>query len=206
MMLDVSQRLIVIVGGGSVAARKVRGLIDAGATRIRIVAPEVCDDVPEVAQIVRERYRPEHLDGASLVFAATNDADLNAQVVRDAHVRNLLVCRADSSEDPNESSDFSTPARFTQGGVIVAVSAAGNPALAAVIRDGLRWRFDKRWAIMADAMQTLRPRILAARGLNGEQRAAIFRELVTDDALYLLARDGIDALTAWLIERHPELS
>jgi precorrin-2 dehydrogenase/sirohydrochlorin ferrochelatase len=204
MMLDVSRRLIVIIGGGAVAARKARGLIDAGASRVRAVAPQFADDFPDGIERLTELYRPDHLADAALVFAATNDASVNAQVVHDAHARNLLVNRADANDDDADS-DFSTPAKFTQGPVTVTVSAAGNPALAAVIRDGLRWRFDKRWAVMAEAMQTLRPRILAARELSGEQRSAIFRELASDDALYLVARDGVDALSAWVIQRHPEL-
>ena len=203
-MLDVSRRLIVIIGGGAVAARKARGLIEAGAMRVRAVAPEFAEDFPEGVERVRETYRSEHLANAGLVFVATNNREVNACVVRDAHARNVLVNRADSGEDEEES-DFSTPAKFTQGPVTVAVSAAGSPALAAVIRDGLRWRFDKRWAVMAEAMQTLRPRILAANNLSSEQRTTIFRELASDDALYLVARDGLDALVTWLNERHPEL-
>jgi precorrin-2 dehydrogenase/sirohydrochlorin ferrochelatase len=204
LMLDVSDRLIVIIGGGSVAARKATGLLEAGATRVQVVAPEPSPDLPEGVELIRDSYRPEHLDGASLVFAATDEPDVNAQVVRDAHARKLLVSRADATEE--DAGDFTTPAKFTQGPVIVAVSAGGNPALAATIRAGLAWRFDKRWAVMAEAMQQLRPQIMSNQNLTPAQRTAIFRNLAGEDALYLLARDGTDALLAWLVERHPEFA
>ncbi|MBA2707323.1 MAG: bifunctional precorrin-2 dehydrogenase/sirohydrochlorin ferrochelatase, partial [Gemmatimonadaceae bacterium] len=134
LMLDVSQRLIVIVGGGAVAVRKAAGLLDAGATRIRVVAPEISNDLARGIEHVKDNYRSDHLNGASLVFAATDHADVNAQVVRDAHARNLLVGRADAADgDLDALGDFATPAKFTQGPVTVAVSAGGNPALAAAI-------------------------------------------------------------------------
>ena len=203
LMLDVSSRLIVIIGGGSVASRKVRGLLEAGATRIRVVALKLSAELPEGIERINQPYSSGHLEGAGLVFAATDSAETNARIVSDAQARGLLVCRADAAGD---SGDFSTPAKFTQGPVIVSVSAAGNPALAATIRDGLKWRFDKRWAIMAEAMKTLRPRILSHKTLSPEQRKAIFHTLASEDALYVLARDGMEALGALLLERHPELS
>ena len=204
-MLDVSTRLIVIIGGGAVAARKAQGLLDAGATRVRIVACELSSGLPTTVELIRAAYHPDHLTGASLVFAATNNPDVNAQIVRDAHARSLLVCRADSDDD-DAPGDFATPAQLKRGQITVTVSASGNPALAAAVRNGMAQRWDNRWSDMAAAMQTLRPLVLAAPGLATPQRAEIFRTLATDDALAVLATDGFDALKRWLIERHPQLS
>src|SRR2546422_567656 len=125
MMLDVCDRLVVIVGGGKVAARKALGLIEAGAKRVRVVAPQVRADLPGGIERIDARYAPEHLDGAILVFAATDVPEVNAAVVRDARGRGLLVSRADMDE--SDPGDFITPARFQDGPVIVAISA-GSPA------------------------------------------------------------------------------
>ncbi len=76
-MLDVSARPIVIVGGGRVAARKARLLVDCGATRVRVVAPFFAAELPLGLELVEAHYQPEHLYGASLVFAATNDPKVN---------------------------------------------------------------------------------------------------------------------------------
>src|SRR5262245_42466510 len=99
-MLDVTDRLAVIVGGGGVAARKAAGLIEAGANRIRVVAPVFGPD-PFDRRIERitATYRAEHLDGAKLVFAATNDPAVNDAVVRDAQSKGVLVCRANADDD-----------------------------------------------------------------------------------------------------------
>src|SRR3954465_10166336 len=117
LMLDVAQRPIVIVGGGSVAARKAKGLIEAGAARIKIVAPKFCDAIPHGVERVNASYLTDHLTGAGLVFAATDNPDVNAAVVRDAHHLGLLVSRADSTDD--DAGDFATPAVLREGDLIV---------------------------------------------------------------------------------------
>ena len=200
MMLDVSCRLIVIVGGGAVAARKARGLLEAGATRIHCVAPSFCDEMPAGIECISEPYRPAHLDEAGLVFAATNRPDVNQTVVRDAHARGVLVNRADM--DDEEPGDFSTPAKLQRGAVSVSVSAA-SPALAALVRDGIGARFDPRWERMAEAMRDLRPSIRSAVS-DIQRRRQMFRELASEEALSILDLGGIDGLRQWLSNRHPE--
>ena len=123
LLLDVTDRLVVIIGGGVVASRKARGVLEAGATRVRMVAPSFADEVPEAVERVASRYEPAHLDGAGLVFAATDCAEVNDEVVRDARVRGLLVCRANSDDDL--PGDFVTPAKLTRGPVTIAVDSYG---------------------------------------------------------------------------------
>src|SRR5437879_11657828 len=107
-MLDVTNRLVVIIGGGGVSARKAKGLLDAGATRVRVVSPTFHKDVPAAVERIAERYEARHLEGARLAFAATDSAETNDAVVADARRLGILVCRADVDE--GEPGDFSTPA------------------------------------------------------------------------------------------------
>lgn len=196
LMLDVSRRQIVIVGAGVVAARKAGGLIDAGATRLRVVAPEVTGAFVQYAAIefIRETYRPEHLANADLVFAATDKPAVNDAVVRDARERGIFVCRADS--DDQMPGDFITPAKFVNGPVMVTVSA-GSPALAALVRDAIEQSFDPRWSMLARAMETLRPEILAS-GRSIDQRRAMFRALASHEGIAILEKEGLDGLRAWI--------
>jgi precorrin-2 dehydrogenase/sirohydrochlorin ferrochelatase len=203
-MLDVSGRLVVIVGGGGVAVRKARGLLDAGATRVRMVAPSFREDAPTAVEKVTASYERRHLDGAGLVFAATDSPETNDQVVRDAREMGLLVNRADADEE--EPGDFTTPAVLRKGPVAVTVATAGAPALAAMIRDELAARFDPRWREMAEAMQTIRPALRGARFLAPDRRRAAFRDLATADALAAMNTGGAEALWRWLLERYPELA
>jgi siroheme synthase-like protein len=200
MMLDVTDRLVVIVGGGAVAARKARGLLEAGATRVRCVSPTFDPRVPDVVERVAEAYDARHLDGAGLVFAATDLAAVNDAVVRDARARGVLVNRADFDED--QPGDFAVPAKLREGPVVVGVATGGSPALAVLVRDGLRERWDPRWSRMAEMMLGLR-RSLIERLDNPQLRRDALRDLATDDALNVLDTGGAEAVIQWLLSRHP---
>ena len=200
LLLDVTDRLVVIVGGGAVAVRKAVGLLEAGATKVRCVSPTFDADLPATVERVAGAYEPRHLDGAGLVFACTDQSEVNDAVVRDARRRGVLVSRADS--DDETPGDFITPAKLRQGPVIVTVSA-GSPALAVLIRDGIAERWDARWSKMAEAMQVLRPLVLQAHGLDGRRRASLFRDLATAEAMNVLDDGGIDALKQWLARKYP---
>lgn len=200
-MLDLSGRSAVIVGGGAVAARKARGLLEAGAALVRCVAPAFAAELPGEVQRVAEAYESRHLDGAFLVFAATDDARVNSAVVRDARARNLLVNRADVEDE--EPGDFTVPASHWSGNVIVSVSA-GSPALSAMIRDRIAGGLDRRWEMLAGIMREMRPRIVSS-GLDIARRRQIFRDLASDAALQAVGDGGPEGLRRWLFDQYPEL-
>jgi precorrin-2 dehydrogenase/sirohydrochlorin ferrochelatase len=199
-MLDVTDRTAVIIGGGAVAARKARGLLEAGA-RVRCVSPVFSPDIPANVERVQEGYDPRHLEGAFIVFAATDNPQVNNAVASDARARKLLVSRADVDE--GVPGDFVVPASHRAGNVLMSVAAA-SPALSAMIRDKLAQKFDVRWQQLADLMTELRPAIIRS-GLEIERRRQIFRDLATDAALDAIGRHGPEGLRRWLIEKYPEL-
>jgi precorrin-2 dehydrogenase/sirohydrochlorin ferrochelatase len=201
ILLNLAGRRVVIVGGGKVAARKAAGLLDAGADDVTVIAPAFAGGFADSVRQVAATYAPEALDGASLVFAATDSADVNARVVRDARARNLFVCRADGDDDA--PGDFVTPAKFGDAHLLVAVSA-GSAALSTRVRDAIGKSLDPVWARMARAMATLRPWV-RGQDLPQERRAAVFRTLASDAALAVLAGGDVAALRAWAIAQHPEL-
>src|SRR5688572_6620877 len=205
ILLDVSERVVVIIGGGAVAARKARNLVSAGASRIRVVAPQFHDDLPAHVERVQGAYHEKHLDGAQLVFAATDVTEVNTRVVHDARRRGILVSRADEDDSDDASAgDFVAPAVHRVGPVTVAVSA-GSAALSSAIRDGIASRFDARWVRMAEAMRVLRPRVRDAARLSAARRRSIFRDLACEDAL-AAAVAGPDEVWKWLVARHPDLT
>jgi precorrin-2 dehydrogenase/sirohydrochlorin ferrochelatase len=202
ILLDLTGRTIVIIGGGEVAARKARGVLEAGAARVRCVAPTFFEAMPSGVEKIDELYRPEHLDGAALVFAATDRADVNEAVVNDAHARNLWVNRADP--DDELPGDFMVPAKLSRGQITLTVSAQ-SPAVAAMIRDRLAEQFDPRWEMLANAMVELRPMIKRST-LAIADRRKIFREIASEEAMNILSQCGAKALADWLVARHPELA
>lgn len=100
--LDVRGKKCLVIGGGSVGTRKALTLQRAGAV-VTVVSPAVgaeLDDQIEAGHIhwVKDAFREEHVTGAFLVVAATDDEDLNAAVVRIAGQRGALFCDASSAE------------------------------------------------------------------------------------------------------------
>jgi precorrin-2 dehydrogenase/sirohydrochlorin ferrochelatase len=202
-MLDVTRLTAVIVGGGGVAARKARGLIEAGCPKIRMISPTFHEDVPTAVEKITARFAPAHLDDANLVFAATDSPDVNDAVVREARRRNLLVSRSDSDDDT--PGDFTTPAMLRKGPITITVTTGGSPALAATIRDEIANRFDPRWRDMAEAMLTIRPAVMTTNKISPDRRREAFIDLATPEALHVLDTGGAEQLWRWLVERYPEL-
>ena len=154
----------LVVGGGRVAERKARALVEAGA-QVHVVAPLVSDQIQSIAatcdrlRITRERYAREHIDGATLVIAATDDPAVNALVRADARAAGRLV----NVVDAPDTGDFISPAVHRCGDIVVAVSAGGVPQAAARIRDSIARTIDARYAGAIGDLAELR-RALIARG------------------------------------------
>jgi siroheme synthase-like protein len=203
ILLEMMNRPVTIIGGGAVAARKAAALLAGGATQIRAVSPKFVRDFPEPVQKIADNFAPVHLDGAGLVFAATDSAAVNDAVVAEARKRGIWVNRADPDED--DPADFVTPAVLRCGAITVAVSASGSPALAPVIRDLLAGSLGNEWINLAEASRELRPRIKSA-GLPIARRREIFRDLATPEAAQTLADKGAEGLWAWLSKKFPELA
>ena len=185
ILLDVSGKLAVVVGGGAVGLRKARAARDAGAA-VRVVDPRVASDSSFVW--VAEPYRADHLDGASLVFAAATP-EVNARVVADARARGLWV---NAATDP-ERGDFALPAVVRRGGLTVAVGTGGaSPALARRIREKLDREFDTAFADWVDLLAELRPEVLAIP--DAERRRELLDALADWPWLARLRSEGVEAV------------
>jgi uroporphyrin-III C-methyltransferase/precorrin-2 dehydrogenase/sirohydrochlorin ferrochelatase len=146
--LDLRGRAVVVVGGGTVAQRRLPTLLDAGAS-VDVVSPEVTAAVEGMARAGevswhRRRYAEGDLAGAWYALALTDDAEVNAVVVEEATRRRIFCVRADDGT----LGTASTPAGGEWNGLRIAVaswrlsrSAGGHdPLRAAAVRDGvLEW-------------------------------------------------------------------
>jgi len=164
IMLDGASIDAVVIGGGPVAERKVRALVEAGA-RVRVVAPSVTEGIEMVAKspgqvrVTLAEFDASQLDGATLVFAATNNATVNAQVAQHAKARGLAVNVADAPD----AGTFVTPAVHRSGDIVVAVTAGGVPAVAARIRDAVASSIGEQYGVAVAQLAALR-RSLIDRG------------------------------------------
>jgi uroporphyrin-III C-methyltransferase/precorrin-2 dehydrogenase/sirohydrochlorin ferrochelatase len=142
LLLDVTGRRVLVVGGGPVAARRAARLVDDGAA-VHVVAPAICEDLADLvdAGLLRwhaREYLATDLDGAWLVHTATGDASVDATVAADADAARLWCVRADDAA----SSAAWTPAVARADDVTIAVGAGGDPRRAVAVRDAVALLLD----------------------------------------------------------------
>jgi cobalt-precorrin 5A hydrolase/precorrin-3B C17-methyltransferase len=129
-------RIAVVVGGGVVGERKVRSLVAADVP-VRLISPTATEQLTAWAgggEIVWQQrpYRDGDLNGAGLVFAATNIRAVNREIALAAHAQGLLVNVADAPSEGN----FHSPAVVRKDDLIVSVSTlSGRPRQATTVRD-----------------------------------------------------------------------
>jgi precorrin-2 dehydrogenase/sirohydrochlorin ferrochelatase len=175
--LDIRNRLAVVVGGGRVAARKCAALLEAGA-RVTVIAPNLDDSIKAIAATgnmrhVAREFVPGDMEGAFLVFAATDDPGVNRAVAREAADRSVL---ADVADDPGLGS-FTLPAVMRQGSLQIAVSTGGkSPAMARQIRDRLAGFYGPEYAAALEILGNLRTKLLTDKG-NSAYNKQIFEDL-----------------------------
>lgn len=131
--LDLRDVPVLVVGAGPVAARKVAGLVAAGA-RVTVVAPEVSAalDRSRVAEVRERPFEPADVEGMRLVLTATGVREVDAAVAAAATAAGVWVNAADQPEDCS----FILPAIARNGPLAIAVSTGGaSPALARRLRD-----------------------------------------------------------------------
>lgn len=192
--LYITGRLCVVVGGGKVAERKVSGLLAAGG-QVRVISPALTPSLRAFADrgIVEWRERPYgtgDLEGAFLVFAATDQPAVQATVQRDARAAGRLANIADAPA----ACDFQIPATVRRGDLILTVSTSGrSPAVSAMIRRQLESEFGEEYGLLTDLLGEARDRILAGPAEKKARLQGLF-----DAALLDWLRSG-----SWdKIERH----
>jgi precorrin-2 dehydrogenase / sirohydrochlorin ferrochelatase len=195
--LDLIDQRVVIVGGGAVAARKAKRLVRAGA-RVLVLAPRLDERLAALAaagSVTHEArgYLPGDLEGALLVFAATDDPVVNLAVAAEARARGILI---DVVDAPTKSG-FTTPAVLERGELLITVSTAGaSPALSRRIIGELEQRFGAEYAEAVALLGAVREKILTEKG-GSAYNERVFAELAALDLPNLIKngqRNAIDQI------------
>ena len=183
--LRLTGKKVVVVGGGTVAQRRVPVLIGAGAdvhVIARAATPAVealAEQKPGITLQLRD-YRDGDLDGAWYAIAATDDPAVNAAVVAEAESRQIFCVRADAAREGTAV----TPASFDHDGLLVGVLAGGEHRRSAAIRSAIREAF-QQGVISPDTSETMRGGVALVGGGPGDP------ELITVRGRRLLARADV---------------
>lgn len=167
--LILAGRRCLVVGGGTVALGKVRGLLAGGATAVHVVAPDLAPELAELSGVTTEArpYRPGEAAGYRLVVTATDDPAVNRRVFLDGEAVGTWVNGAD---DPANCS-FTLPAVVRRGPIMVTAATGGqSPALATWLRRHVEGQLDDSWvtlaSLLAERRAELRAEGVATEGLS----------------------------------------
>ncbi|MFM4973401.1 siroheme synthase CysG [Aeromonas veronii] len=180
---------VLLVGGGEVAERKARLLLDAGA-HLTVVAPELDPELAELAangsiEWLAGEFASQQLAGKWLVVAATDRREVNALVYQSANQARIF---ANVVDDPKRSS-FIMPSIIDRSPLMVAISSGGKaPVLARLLREKLEALLPQHLSAVAAFAGSLRERVKARFASMGERRRFWERLLGADRLGQALAR------------------
>ncbi len=160
IFLDVKDKTALVVGGGDVAARKVSLLREAHA-KIKVISPDICPSLKRLLddgaiEYLQRGYLDGDLDGCSLVYAATDDPEVNRKVSASAQSRQLPV----NVVDQPDLCSFIMPSIVDRSPMVVAVSTGGaSPVLARLMRSRLESLIPAGYGRLADLAKRFRDRV-----------------------------------------------
>lgn len=182
--LVVSGRRCVVVGGGRIAARKIAGLLDAGAS-VHVVAPALAAEVRSLLDAgritVSERpFEASDLDDAWLACTATDDASVNGSVFAAGEFRRVWV---NSADDPANCS-YTLMSVVRRGDIVVTIGTGGrSPAMATWLRDHVREEMGPEYETLLELLSEAREEL---RGAGGSSEDADWRRAFDSGILELI--------------------
>lgn len=198
ILLNLTGRRCVVVGGGSLATRKVDALCRCGA-EVHIIASEFCDVLLKRSDVNlhHKEYEKSDLEGATLAFACSDDEEFNKRISSDCKEGSTLCNVVD---DP-EWCDFSVPAVLKRGPIQIAVGSGGaSPYLAGRIRDLIAGWLDRAYEPFARRLAAIRP-LIVERIARLEERRAIFQQLAGRESFDRFKREGNQSWCEWISNR-----
>lgn len=196
--LDIRGRDCLVVGGGQVGTRKVKGLLKSGA-RVTVVSPEATPAIFKMAEnstIVwhKRAYQSADMQNRFLVVGATDNETLNRKIQADAETQKALCNIADRPELCN----FILPAIVQQGDLVIAASTSGlSPAFAKRLRKELQQAYGEEYARFLALMGAIRKKLLQ-EAHEPEAHKPLFEALIDGKMLELVKKNDFTAIDALL--------
>ena len=200
MMVDLTGRRCLVVGGGRVAERKVALLLDCGAV-VEVVSPVTTLKLTALAsagtiRLAWRAVRPDDLTGAFLIFVATDDPVVNHTVAVQAREAGGLVNVADAPE----ACSFLVPSAVRRGDLTIAISTGGgSPALAKRLRQRIEATIGPEYEAFLAALRELRA-LAREAVLDPVERRAIYRRALDSNLFDHAARGDRAAVKACIAD------
>lgn len=198
--LDIHNRNCLVVGGGSVGARKVTTLLECGAmvTVVSIVATQKLEEYSNNNRISLKKrpFKISDLKGRFLVIGATDNPELNRQIHAEAERLGMLCNIADRPKSCN----FILPSIVNRGDLIIAISTSGkSPAFAKKLRRHLEKEFGNEHAEFLKLMGVIRKKLLS-KDHAPEAHKHLFEQLIERDLVKMIKEGETENIDSLLLE------
>ena len=190
--LKIENKSCVVVGGGEVALRKIRGLLEAGAL-VKVIAPEICAGVEELSKrgeisLVREKFSEEQLGDELILIAATDNPEVNRQAAELARAKKILVNVADGC------GDFDVPSRIRRDDFLLTISTgASSPAFSRFVRQMLEAELDENFSAGLKIISQRRREVKRLLP-NHKARKIFWQRVLTREVWEMLKAGELDQL------------
>ncbi len=191
VFIDIKDKKCVVIGGGVVAERKIKTLLNYGA-HITVISPKVTKSIEKLIQSnkishIKKLYTKDDLKDALIVVAATSNSAVNEQIVNDAK---FLVNSVEKREDyvKNNNIKYIVPAILEKDGLTVAISTE-FPALSKTLREEIKKYYGKDFALYVRYLKKLR-RELKKKISDAKKRRKIFRKIASKQIVSILRQYG----------------
>lgn len=187
LLMKLEGRPVVVVGGGTIAERKIHSLLECGAV-VTVISPRLKGslaglvDEKRITHIARI-YRRGDLEGAAIAIVAVDDREAGKQIAEDAGRLNIPV----NVVDRPELCTFIVPAVVRRGHLTLAVSTGGaSPAWSRNIKQRLAAEFGDEYTSLFDALVNIRRTVLCDIDDPALRRKILMK--LADESILDLAR------------------
>lgn len=193
--LDIAGKNCVVVGGGEVALRKIRGLLEAGAL-VKVISPEICAEVAKLVErgeisLTRAKFSAEMLSDELILIAATDNPEINRQAAQIAQSKKILANVVNGA-----GGNFFVPSRIQRGELLLTVSTGANsPAFSKFLRLMLETELGANFGAGLELI-TLKRQEVKRFLPNSTARKLFWREILTPEVWELLKTGKLDELEA----------
>ena len=191
--LDIEGKVCVVLGGGHVALRKVKDLLNAGG-KVTVIAPDICDDLRLLAETEQIEWREQCytkscLPAGLILIAATDNPQVNELAAIEAAEKHMLINIVNFSSCIPNSSLFTVPSVIRRGDLTLAISTEGaSPALSKCIRKYLEAQFNDNFARWLERLSDIRDEVKYVIK-DAETREKFWRDVMSNEN-FSLAQNG----------------
>lgn len=176
-MLNIEGKIVSVVGGGEVALRKVKGLLEHKAY-VRVISPQFLEDFIALGgqlELIKQCYREELIKESFMVIAATSSKEVNLKIENYCK-ENKILC---SIADDMKLSDFIIPSTIRRGSLVIAVSTEGkSPALVSRIKKEIEEKYPEEYELYVDVLGEIRE-LIQSRFSDINLRKKLLREVLS---------------------------